>query len=570
MHADFDLIIRSGSIHDGTGAPGYIGDVGIRDGRICEVGTIKGHALEEIDATDLVVTPGFVDIHTHYDGQAIWADQLTPSSWHGVTTAVMGNCGVGFAPCRAEDRDDLIELMEGVEDIPDAVMHEGLTWQWETFEQYLQVLEQTPRDMDVCALLPHAPLRVYVMGARALRLEPATSDDVARMRQIVASAVTAGAFGVSTSRSTSHRGSGGALTPTLLAREQEINGLLMGMSDAGRGIFQLINEMSDADSLGEYDMVRRGLARSGRPGIFSLFQAPSEPEHWRTLLDFADAEIDGGVSFRPVVAPRALGVLLGLEASRHPLDGTATYRSMAALPLPERVARMRDSEVRQRMLTDDPMEFNTWKLLERIPHSGMFRCGTPPNYVPDKADSVAAIAQREGREPGEVIYDMLLEDDGMGFIYVPFANFVSGDLSACGEMLDNRNTLMGLGDGGAHSGFLLDAGFPTWLLRYWVKEKGRFSLAEGVRRLTSDPADAIGLTDRGRIEVGLRADINVIDMDRLGFGAPYVERDLPANGKRLLQRGEGYEATIVAGTVTYRNGNDTGARPGTLVRSGRQ
>ncbi|WP_345353449.1 N-acyl-D-amino-acid deacylase family protein [Rhodococcus olei] len=566
----YDLVVRGGTVYDGTGTPGRSADIAVTDGKIVVVGAVSGTGAEEIDARGLIVTPGFVDIHTHYDGQALWSDQLAPSSWHGVTTAVMGNCGVGFAPCKPQDRTALIALMEGVEDIPAAVMHEGLNWRWESFPEYLEVVDSMPRDIDLCALVPHAPIRVFVMGERALRLEPATPDDVARMRELVAEAIRAGAFGVSTSRSIAHRNCAGDFTPTLLARESEIAGLVMGLDDAGRGIFEVVGESGDSEVVGEFELIRRSLEKSGRPGVFSLIQSGSQPNknQWRELMELADRAIEEGVSLRPVVAPRSISILLGLEGSQNPFSGTATYREIAALPLDERVAIMKDPAIRRRILSDDPTEFSTFALMSRIPYWNMFRFGDPPNYTPSASESIAAIAERDNRDPADIAYDIMLESDGMGFIYVPFANYASGDLSVCEEMLANPNTIMGLGDGGAHVGFILDAGFPTWLLTYWVKDRRRFSLEEAVRRLTSDTAESVGLSDRGRIDVGLRADLNVIDFDRLNFGPPYVAYDLPAGGRRLLQKANGYQATIVAGRTVYRNGVDTGARPGRLVRSG--
>ncbi len=570
--AAFDLVIRGGEVYDGNGGDPRVADIAVKDGKIVEVGKVAGSGHEEIDARDKIVCPGFVDIHTHYDGQAVWDDSIAPSALHGVTTVVMGNCGVGFAPCKPEHRGGLIELMEGVEDIPAPVMYEGLPWTWETFEEYLDVLDRQSYDIDLCALVPHAPVRVNVMGERAMRLEPATADDVAQMREIVANAIRAGAFGVSTSRTTTHRSLAGDLTPTLLARERELVGLALGMTDAGRGLLQFVPEVQDPDVIGEFEMMRRALQKSGRPGAYSLVQVgrPGSPEEelWRELMQYSDNLVAQGVNLRPVVAPRAIGLLLGLEGSQHPFAGTATYRKIAELPLADRVARMRDLEVRRQILSEDPYEFNTWPLLERLSYSQMYRLENPPNYTPDVNDSIQSIADREGRAPQEVAYDVLLEDEGLGFIHVPLANYISGDLSVCEEMLANPNAIMGLGDGGAHVGFILDAGYQTWMLTYWVKERGVIDLAEAVRRMTSDTADTMGLKDRGRIEVGLRADLNVIDMDRLEFGAPYATYDLPLGGKRLMQKATGYDATILAGQVTYRDGEDTGARPGRLVRSG--
>ena len=571
--AEYDLVIRGGEVHDGTGAAGRIADIAVKDGLIAAVGEVSGTGIEEIDATGRIVTPGFVDIHTHYDGQAVWDDATAPSAYHGVTTVVMGNCGVGFAPCKPEHRDGLIDLMEGVEDIPAPVMHQGLTWSWETFPEYLDVLEQTPRDIDLCALVPHAPVRVHVMGERALKLLPATPDDVAQMRAIVTEAIEAGAWGISTSRSTAHKSIAGDYTPTLLAREREIVGLAMGMADAGRGLFEFVAEVQDPDVIGEFEMVRRALKKADRPGVYSLVQSgqtASENEHlWRDLLKYSHAAKDDGVDLRPVVAPRAIGLLMGLEGSQNPFSATPTYRGIADLPLAERVERMRDPEIRKQILSEDLYADSTWPLLKSISFSRMYRFENPPNYTPDVSDSIQAIADREGRPVLEVVYDVLLENDGMGFIHVPFANYASGDLRVCQEMLEDPNSIMGLGDGGAHVGFILDAGFQTWMLTYWVKERGVMELSEAVRRMTSDTADVMGLADRGRIEMGLRADLNVIDMDKIAFGSPYVAHDLPNGGKRLMQKATGYDHTIVAGQTVYRDGVDTGARPGRLVRSGR-
>jgi N-acyl-D-aspartate/D-glutamate deacylase len=563
-----DTVIRGGYVVDGSGQPGRVADIGIKDGIIVAIGEISETGETEFDATGKIVSPGFVDMHTHYDGQAVWDDQVAPSSWHGVTTAVMGNCGVGFAPCRPEDRDALVRLMEGVEDIPAPVLHEGLDWKWETFAEYLEVIEQTPRDIDLCALLPHAPVRVWVMGERALGLEPATADDIAQMRAIVSEAIEAGAFGVSTSRTTSHKTKDGHFTPTLLARQRELNGLTMGMADAGRGILELVIEGSDPDSIGEYEMARRALELSGRRGVFTLNQTDGAPNLWKELLSFSDESIAAGVSIRPVVAPRAIGMLLGLESSQNPFSGTRTYAEIADLPLEERLRRMKDPSVRNKILSEDPLEFSTFPFISKIPYTNIFRFGKPANYTPKQSDSLAAIAESEGRSGAEVAYDIMLEDEGMGFLYVPFTNYVSGDLSVCESMLSNPNVIMGLSDGGAHVGYILDAGFPTWLISYWVNDRGVMTIEEAIRRLTSDTADEMGLKDRGRLQVGLRADINIIDQERIGFDDPYVAYDLPTGGKRLLQRGHGYEVTMVAGEVIYRDGVDTGARPGRLVRSG--
>ena len=563
--ADLDLVIRGGTIVDGTGRPPIEGDVGIRAGKIVQVGAVPGRGQEEIDAKGKLVTPGFVDIHTHYDAQAVWDPHLTPSAQHGVTSVVMGNCGVGFAPCKPADRDRLIELMEGVEDIPGAVMNEGLTWEWESFAEYLDALDRRARDIDICALLPHAAVRVFVMGDRAINLENANQADIAQMREIARDAMKAGAFGFSTSRSISHKTLSGDHTPTLKAQEDELTGIAMGMKDAGSGMLEIVSEWApDLDS--EFAMVRRITEACGRPTVFTLTQRHARPEAWRDLLRNADKAAADGVPIRPVFGPRATGALLGLSGSQNPFSGTRTYRTIAHLPLAERVAAMRDPDIRAKILKEDPKEFNKFPLFHRLRWDLMFRFGNPPIYEPKREDSFAAIAAREGRTPEEVTYDVLLESDGTDFIYTTISSYAYGDLRMAEELLGNRNCIMGLGDGGAHVGFILDAGFQTWMLTHWGRTLNRFSPQELIRRMTSDTAGAAGLHDRGILRPGLKADINVIDWDQLGADKPYIAHDLPAGGKRLLQTVHGYAATIVSGEVTYRDGVPTGALPGKLVR----
>ena len=561
----FDLVIRGGTVVDGTGSPPREADVGIIGNRIAEVGALLGGGAEEIGAKGKLVTPGFVDIHTHYDAQAVWDSHMAPSSWHGVTTAVMGNCGVGFAPCKPADRERLIELMEGVEDIPGAVMHEGLRWEWESFGEYLNALEARSRDIDLCALLPHAAVRVFVMGDRAINLENANQADIAEMRQITREAMRVGAFGFSTSRSLSHKTLRGDPTPTLRAQEDELRGIALGMKDAGSGMLEMVSEWSP-DHNEEFAMLRRVIEASGRPAVFTLTQRHARPEVWRDLLAHADRAARDGLSIRPVVAPRGIGVLLGLAGSQNPFSGTPTYKAIAGLPVAERVSRMSDSETRRRILSEDPKKDSTFPLFHRLSFDFMFRFGNPPNYQPQKDDSIAAIAAREGRTPPEVAYDILIEDGGVNFIYMPLGNYAYHDLSVSETTLANRNCIMGLGDGGAHVAFLLDAGDQTWLLTHWGRDQKRWDVAELIRRLTSDTAQAAGLHDRGILKAGMKADLNVIDWEKLGSDSPYVVSDLPAGGKRLLQAVHGYDATIVSGAVTFREGQATGTLPGKLVR----
>ena len=571
MRKEFDLVVRNGTVVDGTGGPPHEADVGVKGGRIGAVGRIASSGTEEIDAKGRLVTPGFVDIHTHYDGQAVWDPHTAPSSWHGVTTAVMGNCGVGFAPCKPQDREKLVELMEGVEDIPSPVMHEGLKWTWESFAEYFQSLESKQRDIDLCALLPHAAVRVYVMGDRAIRHEKATEADIAQMRVIARDAVKAGAFGFSTSRTISHKSLTGEYTPTLRANEDELAGIAMGLRDAGSGFIEFVSDWTEPDTRSEFDMLRRVAEKSGRPVVFSLSRRhePHRRDQWKELVAYADQAQHDGVDIRAVTAPRAVGVLLGLEGSQNPFSGTPTYKSIAKLPLPERVARMRDLEVRRKILSADPIAGATFPLIQRLKYTHMYRFGNPPNYLPKAEDSIEAMAAKMGVTPPELAYDILLEDEGHSFIHCPISNYPNYSLDGTEQMLANRNVIMGLGDGGAHVGFILDAGYPTWLLTYWGRQQKRWPIEELVRRLTSDTAGAAGLGDRGVIAVGKKADLNVIDYDGLEAGRPYVTYDLPAGGRRLMQKVKGYEATIVSGSVTYRNGEATGALPGRMVKGQR-
>jgi N-acyl-D-aspartate/D-glutamate deacylase len=569
MATEYDLVIRGGTVMDGNGGTPFTGDVAVKDGRIAAVGKVDGSGAEEIDAKGLAVTPGFVDIHTHYDGQAAWDTQLAPSSWHGVTTVVMGNCGVGFAPVRPNTQEAVIALMEGVEDIPGPCLHEGLDWDWETFAEYLNALERKKHDIDFCALLPHAPMRVYVMGDRALNLEDANQEDIQRMREITAEAVRAGAFGFSTSRTISHKTLAGDCTPTVRAQEAELMGIALGLKDAGAGFIEMTSDWNTPDPATEFAMVRRVMEACGRPLVFSLNQRHDRTTAWKDLLELSTQAAKDGLPVRCVAPPRPIGALLGLTGSQNPFAGTRTYHSIAHLPVAERVARMRDPEIRRKIVTEDPAEFNTWSLLIRTSFERMFRFTDPLNYTPAREDSVAAIAAREGRTPQEVAYDILIEDEGRGFIFACLVNYANFDLEAVKEMYGREHVMPGLSDGGAHVAFICDASFPTFLFSYWGRDRGadRMPLHDLVRRQTREPARFAGLTDRGVLEVGKKADINVIDFANLALERPVMVHDLPAGGKRLMQKARGYRATVKAGQVTYRDGVATGALPGGLVRS---
>lgn len=569
MSERFDLLIRGGSVIDGTGAPMREADVGIRDGRIAAVGPALGRGAEEIDARGLLVTPGFVDVHTHYDAQAMWDSRLQPSSWHGVTTAVMGNCGVGFAPVRAGDQNKLVELMEGVEDIPGAVLNEGLDWAWESFAQYLDAVAARPRDIDLCAQLPHGALRVYVMGDRAVRLEAATDDDIARMRVLARDAARAGAIGFSTSRSLNHRTLKGDPIPSLRAGEAELTGIAMGLADAGRGVLEYISDWDTPDAATEFAMVRRIVERSGRPLSFSLAQRHSTPGLWRELLALTDAAAADGLPIRAQVAPRPIGVLLGLQGSRNPFTPCPAYREIAQRPLDERVAIMRDPAFRAKVLEQARARAEGDAFQRRVAAwDRMFPLGAQPDYEPPLSDSIAARAARAGVEPAAFAYDLLLEAEGRSFILAPFANYADGNLDVCHTMLENPNTLVGLGDGGAHVSIISDASFSTYLLTHWGRDRDhdRIPLERLVHKHTQGNARAVGLLDRGVLAPGLKADLNVIDFGRLAVRAPTMAHDLPAGGRRLLQPAAGYVATVVGGAITYRDGEPTGALPGRLVR----
>jgi N-acyl-D-aspartate/D-glutamate deacylase len=564
MSNDYDLLIRGGRIADGLGSPLFEADVAVCDGRIAAVGKVDGRAHQTIDATGAVVSPGFVDIHTHYDGQAVWDSTLASSSWHGVTTAVMGNCGVGFAPVRQHDRDRLIELMEGVEDIPGAALHEGLDWAWESFDEYLGALERRPHDIDLCAQLPHGALRVYVMGERAARLEPATPADVARMRELATEAMRAGALGFSTSRSINHRSIKGDPTPSLRASEAELTGIAMGLADAGRGVLQLLSDFDTPSMEEEFAMLRRVVEKSGRPLSFTVAQKHDDPEGWRKLLKLVDEAVKDGLPIRGQVAPRPIGMLLGLQASLNPFSGSPMVREIADKPLEERVAIMRDPAFKASVL-----EHLARTTRKRLDLKLLFPFGDPPNYEPDPSTSIAAQAERTGRNPDDLAYELILQDEGRAFLYTPFANYRHGNLDACREMMADPNTVIGLGDGGAHVGMISDASFPTFLMTHWSKECGRsdgFDLSWLIKRQTSDTARTVGLMDRGVIAPGMKADLNVIDVAKLALPAPRMKFDLPAGGKRLLQKADGYRATVLSGTITYVDGQATGALPGRLVR----
>jgi N-acyl-D-aspartate/D-glutamate deacylase len=561
-----DLVVRNGTVIDGSGGEPFRADVAVEGGMITAVGSVSAAGREEIDAAGCLVTPGFVDIHTHYDGQVTWDERLTPSSLHGVTTAVLGNCGVGFAPVQPAHHDMLIELMEGVEDIPGAALHEGLPWSWNSFPEYLDAIERRPHDIDVCAQIPHGALRVYVMGERGANREPATAGEIAAMSDLVAQAITAGALGFTSSRTVQHRTSTGAPTPTLTAAEDELRGIAAGLRRAGAGVIEMISDFDDLD--GEFARFCRMVEDAGRPMTISLAQRDSAPDHWKLLLARIEAAQARGLPIRGQVAPRPIGVLLGLECTLHPFVACPSYRAIAKLPLADRVRELREPALRERLLGETAQSSNaTVRYISKSYHK-LFRLGDPPDYEPDPSASVAAQAARLGRPPAELAYDMLLEGDGKEILYFPLHNYAEQSLEAVRAMMAHDATLAGLGDGGAHVGTICDASFTTYSLTHWGRDRatGRFALPWLIKRQTRDTAAAVGLLDRGLVEPGMKADLNVIDFARLRLHRPYIVHDLPARGRRLMQTADGYVATVVSGAVTYRNGEPTGALPGALVR----
>ena len=566
--AEHDLVVRGGMVVDGTGAEPVPADVAVSDGRITAVGEVDGRGRREIDAGGALVLPGFVDIHVHYDGQATWDSYLAPSSWHGATTVVMGNCGVGFAPVRPVDHVRLIELMEGVEDIPGAALHEGLTWEWRSFAEYLDAVGARPHDIDVAAQVPHGALRLHVMGERGAQRETATPDDIAEMGRHARAGVEAGALGFTTSRTLNHRTSRGEPTPTLTAEADELIGIARALGEAGRGVLQVVSDFSPLEH--EFTIFRRMVEESGRPLSMSIAQSPVAADSYRVILDLLTEANAAGVPMKGQVATRAIGLLLGLQCTLNPFMTNPVFKEIAGLSPAEQAKVMNEPGFKERVLAAVSDERARGVLggglIGRFDF--MFELGEPPVYEPDPADSVAARARREARDPEDLVYDLLAANDGRTFLYLPILNFVGGTLDAVGEMLAHPHTVPGLSDGGAHVGTICDGSFPTTLLTMWGRdrERGRLDLPFLVQRQCRDTARTVGLLDRGVLAPGYKADINVVDFDRLGVHRPEMHYDLPAGGKRLLQRADGYVHTIVSGVEVYRDGEATGELPGRLVR----
>ena len=569
----FDLVIRNGTIIDGTGASSFVGDVGIKGDRIAAVATGLPAGAEEIDATGLVVTPGFIDLHTHYDGQAIWSSRINPSSAHGVTTVIMGNCGVGFAPCRPKHRQLLCDTMEGVEDIPGAVMAEGLPWNWESFPQYLDAVAAVPHDIDIGVLVPHSPVRVHVMGERGANHEVASADNLNEMRRLVAEGVSAGALGFGSSRTAIDRRKDGVRIASFDAAVEELIACAQGVKDAGGGLFQILPElgMTGLSAEAEFDLMARVSDATGLPITFTVMEGRRYPGHGLRLLELSQAHnAGGGAPIHPQYLPRPLGLMASFDLTSNPFVHCAGYQEIAHLPLEQRVIELRKPELKQRILHEEAaVALQPLTALTRQ-FDLMYELGEVPCYEPEKGSSVAARAKAMGRTPEDLAYDLLLEDEGHKMMLVAASNFVDESLDSVIPFFNEPEAVIGLGDGGAHYGLVSDASYPTYVLTHWARDrKGwRVSLEQAVQGMSGTPARVLGMSDRGIIARGKKADINIIDMAGLRLFAPFVADDLPAGGRRLDQKASGYVATIVSGTIIQRHDTPTGAWPGRLVRRG--
>jgi N-acyl-D-aspartate/D-glutamate deacylase len=582
----YDVKIVGGTLVDGTGRERYAADVGIKDGKIVDIGKCDGRAAETIDADGAIVAPGFVDMHTHYDGQISWDEELAPSSIHGVTTCAMGSCGVGFAPVRPTDHARLVELMEGVEDIPGTALAEGISWGWESFPEYMEVLDRMPHTIDFLAQVPHDALRVYVMGERAVHDEAATDDDITEMRRLLRESLEAGAIGFSTGRSDNHRSAVGEWTPASEADGKELAGIAEAFHGLGHGVLQAVSDFNilhgDDHFDAEWALLEQMLqAAGGRPMSVSTMQRDHSPEQWRWIFDRASKANEKGFEVRCQVGARGIGVMLGLQATFHPFMGFPSYKEIGHLPLAERVEAMRDPALKERMIAEksEPVAGDGSMLppladyfLSNLDMVAMrlFRLGEKPNYEPAPSDSFGAAAMRRGEPVLSLIYDAMLEQEGKALLYFPVYNYTGMNLDAVHEMLTHPLALPGLSDGGAHVGTICDASFTTFLMTHWARDRdqGRIPLERIIQMQAHDTARFLGLRDRGRLAPGLRADVNVIDFDELELLPPTMLQDLPAGGQRLMQGAKGYIATLVNGQVIARGGELTEARPGRLVRAG--
>ena len=564
----FDLIIKNGSIYDGKGSEPYQADIAISNEKIVEIGDIKGEAKKVIDAEGKIVTPGFVDIHTHYDGQVTWDPYLRPSTYHGVTTVVMGNCGVGFSPCKPDQRDWLIGLMEGVEDIPGTALHEGIDWEWESFPEYLDALEKKPLAIDVGTQIPHGAVRAYVMGERGINHEEASQEEIDTMKEIVQEAIEAGAYGFSTSRTEKHNDVNGNLTPSITAHKNELVEIAKSLGEINQGVLQGISDFYDFDS--EFDIFKAMSKESGRPISITVEQQDARPEWWEQLLDGIEDAQSEGINMYGQVPPRATGILMGLTATLNPFRFHPAYMEIADLALDERVEIMSNDEFKEKLLSDNAVSINP--LVDEIvnSYSKMFKLGEPANYEPDPEMSFESLANSSNMTAQEIAYDAMLEKEGRALIYHPLFNYQTGDLSLVEKMLKHPYTISGLGDAGAHCGAISDASFPTTLVQHWSRDRSRGSklpLETVIKMQTSETANLLGIKDRGVLEKGYKADINIIDYEGLTLHEPEIINDLPAGGRRLVQKASGYDYTIVSGEVAFIKGEATGALNGRLIRN---
>ena len=560
-----DLAVRNARVIDGSGSPEFIGDIAVSSGVITDVGQVDGTARQEIDADGRLLTPGWVDIHTHYDGQATWDPEMTPSSWHGVTTAVFGNCGVGFAPVHSGREDFLINLMEGVEDIPGSVLAEGIDFSWQSYPEYLDVLGSMQRVMDVGSQIPHGALRFYVMGERgADHNETPNAEELILMEQLVIEAFAAGALGFTTSRTTKHKAADGRLTPSLSAGDPELAAIANAMKAAKTGVLQVNSDFGD----GEFEILRQAARISGRPLSALIIQVDHEPDLWRETLAHIENANAEGIEATGQVGCRPIGVLLGLDATVNPIGNHPSYKAIAHLPVDTRAAMLRnDSELRRKIIEERPQDsFSEWM---NYALTRAFELGPDLNYEPDPSQSVALRAERNGSSAWELVIDLLSSGTGESLLLYPFENYSSGSLNEIHEMLTHPNTVCGVGDAGAHVGTICDASYPTYLLTHWGRDRTRgerLPLEFLVNKQTRRTAETYGLLDRGILKPGYKADFNIVDFERLSVGQPELIRDLPAGGKRLVQKPAGYAHTFVSGVEVACDGEATGERPGQLIR----
>ena len=572
----FDTVIRGGTVVDGTGAPAFIGDVAVQDGRIAAVGKVEGRAKRTINAEGRLVAPGWVDIHTHYDGQATWDTTLSPSSLHGVTTTIFGNCGVGFAPVHPDRHEWLVQLMEGVEDIPGTALTEGITWEWESFPEYLDALERRTYTMDIGACMAHGALRGYVMGDRGANNEAATPEDIAEMARLVAQAQEAGAFGLSTSRTTVHRARDGKPVPGTYAAMDELTALAETLVRSGHGLLEVVPAGIAGEDIeatpGELSWMIKVATEVGCPVTFLLLQVNGAPDLWKDGLAACEKVRSAGGRLKAQVSPRTLGMIVGLRSPYHPFVNAPTWAKLSSLTHEQRVQQLqRDPELRRRLASEGGSSLmGTTGGIGAWSRSYVFE-DAGESYEPPAEKSIAALAERAGRDPREVALDEMLEGDGEGFLIGHALNYSNGDLSAAYEMLRHQDTVAAGSDGGAHVRLICDASIPSFLLTHWARDRSRgprLPLEFAVKKQTADTADLYSLSDRGRLVEGLRADINVIDHDNLKLQPPQWVNDLPGGASRMIQGVDGYDLTMVAGVATREGGADTGARPGRLMRSG--